>query len=31
VLNFNDPRNFASMTTMRNRPRQAQLGAKFYW
>jgi hypothetical protein len=31
VLNFNDPRNFASMTTMRNRPRQVQLGAKFYW
>jgi hypothetical protein len=31
VLNFNDPRNFASMTTMRNLPRQVQLGAKFYW
>jgi len=31
VLNFNDPRNFGSMTTMRNRPRQVQLGAKFYW
>ena len=31
VLNFNDARNFASMTTMRNRPRQVQLGAKFYW
>ena len=30
-LNFNDARNFASMTTMRNRPRQVQLGAKFYW
>jgi hypothetical protein len=31
VLNFNDPRNFASMTTMRNLPRQIQLGAKLYW
>jgi outer membrane receptor protein involved in Fe transport len=30
-LNFNDPRNFASITAMRNTPRQVQLGAKFYW
>ena len=30
-LNFNDARNFASITTMRNTPRQVQLGAKFYW
>ena len=30
-LNFNDPRNFASITSMRNTPRQVQLGAKFYW
>jgi hypothetical protein len=30
-LNFNDARNFASITTMRNLPRQVQLGAKFYW
>jgi Carboxypeptidase regulatory-like domain len=30
-LNFNDARNFASITTMRNTPRQIQLGAKVYW
>jgi hypothetical protein len=30
-LNFNDPRNFASITSMRNAPRQVQLGAKLYW
>ena len=30
-LNFNDARNFASITGMRNLPRQVQLGAKFYW
>ena len=30
-LNFLDARNFASITTMRNTPRQIQLGAKFYW
>src|SRR5260370_22350995 len=30
-LNFNDPRNFASITTMRNAPRQVQIGAKVYW
>jgi hypothetical protein len=30
-LNFNDARNFASITTMRNTPRQVQLGAKLYW
>jgi hypothetical protein len=30
-LNFLDARNFASITTMRNTPRQVQLGAKFYW
>jgi hypothetical protein len=30
-LNFQDARNFASITTMRNTPRQMQLGAKFYW
>jgi hypothetical protein len=30
-LNFNDARNFASITTMRNTPRQLQLGAKIYW
>jgi hypothetical protein len=31
VLNFNDPRNFASITSMRNTPRQTQIGAKVYW
>jgi len=30
-LNFNDARNFASITGMRNTPRQVQLGAKLYW
>ena len=30
-LNFNDARNFASITGMRNTPRQIQLGAKVYW
>ena len=30
-LNFNDARNFASITSMRNTPRQIQLGAKVYW
>jgi hypothetical protein len=30
-LNFNDARNFASITSMRNAPRQFQLGAKLYW
>lgn len=30
-LNFLDARNFASITTMRNTPRQIQLGAKIYW
>ena len=30
-LNFLDARNFASITTMRNTPRQVQLGAKLYW
>jgi hypothetical protein len=30
-LNFNDARNFASITSMRNTPRQVQLGAKVYW
>ena len=30
-LNFNDARNFASITSMRNTPRQVQLGAKLYW
>jgi len=30
-LNFSDARNFASITTMRNTPRQMQLGAKLYW
>jgi Carboxypeptidase regulatory-like domain/TonB dependent receptor len=30
-LNFLDARNFASITTMRNTPRQIQLGAKVYW
>jgi Carboxypeptidase regulatory-like domain/TonB dependent receptor len=30
-LNFLDAKNFASITSMRNTPRQIQLGAKFYW
>jgi hypothetical protein len=30
-LNFLDSRNFASITSMRNTPRQFQLGAKMYW
>jgi len=30
-LNFLDSRNFASITSMRNTPRQIQLGVKFYW
>ena len=30
-LNFLDARNFASITAMRNTPRQFQLGAKVYW
>jgi hypothetical protein len=30
-LNFLDARNFASITRMRNTPRQFQLGAKMYW
>ncbi|PYR26370.1 MAG: hypothetical protein DMF98_09245 [Acidobacteria bacterium] len=30
-LNFLDARNFASMTSMRNAPRQFQLGAKIHW
>ena len=30
-LNFQDARNFASITSMRNTPRQIQLGAKVYW
>jgi hypothetical protein len=30
-LNFEDARNFASITSMRNTPRQFQLGAKLYW
>ncbi len=30
-LNFLDARNFASITSMRNTPRQFQLGVKFYW
>jgi hypothetical protein len=30
-LNFNDARNFASITQMRNTPRQVQIGAKVYW
>jgi Carboxypeptidase regulatory-like domain/TonB dependent receptor/TonB-dependent Receptor Plug Domain len=31
TLNFEDARNFASITSMRNTPRQFQLGAKLYW
>ena len=30
-LNFGDARNFASITSMRNTPRQIQVGLKFYW
>ena len=30
-LNFGDARNFASITSMRNTPRQMQVGLKFYW
>ena len=30
-LNFNDTRNFATITAMRNTPRQFQVGAKIYW
>ena len=30
-LNFRDARNFASITAMRNEPRQIQIGAKVYW
>ena len=30
-LDFLDARNFASITSMRNTPRQIQLGAKIYW
>jgi hypothetical protein len=30
-LDFRDARNFASITSMRNTPRQFQLGAKVYW
>jgi hypothetical protein len=30
-LNFLDAKNFASITGMRNTPRQVQLGAKVYW
>jgi hypothetical protein len=30
-LNFQDARNFASITAMRNTPRVFQLGAKVYW
>jgi hypothetical protein len=30
-LNFQDARNFASISSMRNTPRQVQLGAKLYW
>ena len=30
-LNFGDARNFSSITSMRNTPRQMQLGLKFYW
>ena len=30
-LNFLDARNFASITSMRNAPRQFQLGAKIHW
>ena len=30
-LDYRDARNFASITSMRNTPRQFQLGAKVYW
>jgi hypothetical protein len=30
-LNFRDARNFASITQMRNTPRQFQIGAKVYF
>jgi hypothetical protein len=30
-LNFQDARNFASISSMRNAPRQMQLGLKLYW
>ncbi len=30
-LDFRDARNFASITAMRNTPRQFQIGAKVYW
>jgi hypothetical protein len=30
-LNFLDARNFASISSMRNAPRQMQLGIKLYW
>jgi hypothetical protein len=30
-LNFLDARNFASITSMRNTPRQFQIGVKIYW
>jgi hypothetical protein len=30
-LNFGDARNFASITSMRNTPRQMQVGIKYYW
>ncbi len=30
-LNFGDARNFSSITSMRNTPRQMQVGLKFYW
>jgi hypothetical protein len=31
IVELPDARNFASITTMRNTPRQIQLGAKLYW
>jgi hypothetical protein len=30
-LDFRDARNFASITAMRNTPRQVQIGVKLYW
>ena len=30
-LDYRDSRNFSSITSMRNTPRQLQLGLKFYW
>jgi hypothetical protein len=30
-LDYRDSRNFSSITSMRNTPRQMQLGLKFYW